>query len=93
MHGAPHGLIAADGCLQRCRDQLPPWLRPLAARSKLVDLSAKRFEEALLFEKRSKNFCTAVADWSATAVQKFFGSFFQKRTTFLDLITPAQKPK
>jgi hypothetical protein len=40
-------------------------------------------KEALLFEKRSKNFCTAVADYSAAAVKSFFGSFFQKRTVFL----------
>jgi len=37
-------------------------------------------KEALLFEKRSKNFHTAVADSSATAAQKFFVLFFQKRT-------------
>jgi len=37
-------------------------------------------KKALLFEKRSKNFFTAVADYPATVMQKFFGSFFQKRT-------------
>jgi hypothetical protein len=39
-----------------------------------------RSKQALLFEKRSKNFYTAVADYPATAMQKLFGSFFQQRT-------------
>ena len=37
---------------------------------------------ALLFEKRSKNFCMAVAGQSATAVQEFFWSFLQKKNCF-----------
>jgi len=41
-----------------------------------------RFKKALLFEKRSKNFYPAVADYKATATQKLVGSFFQKRTAF-----------
>jgi hypothetical protein len=44
-----------------------------------------RKKKALLFEKRSKNFSTAVADYSATEAQKFFGSFFQKRTLALSV--------
>jgi hypothetical protein len=44
-------------------------------------------KEALLFEKRSKNFCQF--GWVAVSafglnIQKFFGSFFQKRTFFLE---------
>jgi hypothetical protein len=55
----------------------------LAADDQINGTSGKgRRKEALLFEKRSKNFCEAVADYKATAVQKFFGSFFQKRTAF-----------
>jgi hypothetical protein len=43
-------------------------------------------KEALLFEKRSKNFCYLSVRPMATAYlkkQKFFGSFFQKRTASL----------
>jgi hypothetical protein len=39
-------------------------------------------KKELLFEKRSKNFCTAVADQSATAAPQFFG-FFSKKNSFL----------
>jgi hypothetical protein len=39
-------------------------------------------KKARLFEKGSKNFYAAVAGSSATAGQKFFGSFLQKRTAF-----------
>jgi hypothetical protein len=35
---------------------------------------------AVLFEKSSKTFRAAVADYPAIAYQKFFGSFFQTRT-------------
>jgi hypothetical protein len=45
-------------------------------------------KEGLLFEKRSKNFCTAAADYPATAVHKFFGSFFEKRTASFYLVRP-----
>jgi hypothetical protein len=44
--------------------------------------------EALLFEKRSKNFSCVVARKVRQRVlnwQKCFGSFFQKRTSFLRL--------
>jgi hypothetical protein len=40
-------------------------------------------KKALLFEKRSKNFCLFGVRGAATRTpykQKFFGSFFQKRT-------------
>jgi hypothetical protein len=43
----------------------------------------RQHKQALPFEKRSKNSCTAIADYPAPAVQKFLGSFFQKRTAFL----------
>jgi hypothetical protein len=39
-------------------------------------------KEALLFEKRSKNFCTAVADYSAAAVKSFFVLFLKKETFY-----------
>jgi hypothetical protein len=42
-------------------------------------------QQALLFEKRSKNFCLYGARGAATRrlyKQKFFGSFSQKRTPF-----------
>jgi hypothetical protein len=42
-------------------------------------------KEAVLFEKSSKNFYAAVADYPATAAEKCFGSFFQKRTASLKL--------
>jgi hypothetical protein len=45
-------------------------------------LRARQSKATLLFEKRSKNFGTAVADHSATAAQKCFGSFFQEELLF-----------
>jgi hypothetical protein len=46
---------------------------------------AARSKTALLFEKRSKNFCNlvrAVRKHPNSYIKKFFGSFFQKRTAF-----------
>ena len=46
-----------------------------------VALRSKRF----FLEKAEKTFATAIAGSSATAAQKFFGSFFEKRTASLAL--------
>jgi hypothetical protein len=49
-------------------------------------LSSIQGQKGLLFRRtEAKDFCASVADQPATEVQKFFGSFFQKRTPFLNL--------
>jgi hypothetical protein len=50
-------------------------------------------KQALLFEKRSKNFCDLrlVLSQHLPKEQKFFGSFFQKRTPCLTPAQPGEK--
>jgi hypothetical protein len=55
-----------------------------------------RGKKALLFEKRSKNFCSLACpptQKQALKKQKFFGSFLQKRTLSFCFLTHPPSPK